>query len=641
MRLTAAVLLLAASVYANPSLPPLFGNHMVIQQGREVPVWGWADPQERIAVSILDQSRETTADAAGRWRLALPALPAGGPYRLTVQGNRTLVIDDVLVGEVWICSGQSNMAFSLDRAATAAQDIPDADYAGIRLFQVKERSVLQPLETTPDAVWQPLTRESVRGFSAVGYLFARRLHKELGVPVGMIQSTWSGTAAELWTSNAALALRPELQPLLKAWDSADGLTHALAALPADFQLDFDGFELVRADGSAEPIHPEWSFNWDSVRNSHFETILSGRAGRGYAARLSGGLEAGESPALTSGFAPRRAPRDLSQYTAVRFYCRGRGAYRFDVLEPAVRDADEFNIPAIQAAAGWQPVTIRFADLKQAGWGVKQALTPSALSGFRILPLRAANPVPLPPASLFNGMVAPLTPYALRGVIWYQGEGNAGRAFEYRTLLPALIESWRQAWKQGDFPFLVVQLPEFRARREQPSESAWAELREAQLLTLKNAPNTGLAVAMGLGEAGNVHPNRKVEVADRLALWALGTTYGRSGEFSGPLFDSARIEANTMRVRFQHTGAGLVLSSGSALRGFAIAGADRTFYWADARLEGGEVVVSSPQVESPVAVRYDWADNPEGNLANSAGLPASPFRSDEWPGVTVPGGKLRR
>ena len=641
MKLTAAVLLLAASAYANPTLPPLFGNHMVLQQGREVPVWGWAEPQERITVSILDQSRQTTADAAGRWRLALPALPAGGPYRLTVQGNRTVVIDDVLVGEVWICSGQSNMAFSLDRAATAAQDLPDADYAGIRLFQVKERSVLQPVETTPGAAWQQLTPESVRGFSAVGYLFARRLHKELGVPVGMIQSTWSGTVAELWTSNAALQSSPELQPLLKAWDSADERTHALAARPADFQLDFDGFELVRADGSAEPVHPEWSFNWESARNSHFEMIQSGRAGRGFVARLSGGLEADESPALTSGFAPHHAPLDLSQYVALRFYCRGQGAYRFDVLEPAVRDADEFNIPAIEATPGWQPVTIRFADLKQAGWGVKQSLTPNALSGFRILPLRAAGSVPLPPASLFNGMIAPLAPYAMRGVIWYQGEGNAGRAFEYRTLLPALIGSWRQAWKQGEFPFLVVQLPEFGARREQPSESAWAELREAQLLTLKNTPNVGLAVAMGLGEAGNVHPNRKAEVADRLALWALGTTYGRSGEFSGPLFNSARIEANTMRVRFQHTGAGLALTSGSDLRGFAIAGSDRKFYWASARLEGGEVVVSSPQVQAPVAVRYDWADNPEGNLANSAGLPASPFRSDEWPGVTVPGGKLRR
>jgi sialate O-acetylesterase len=331
-----------------------------------------------------------------------------------------VVIDDVLVGEVWICSGQSNMAFTLDRAATAAQDLPDADYAGIRLFQVKERSVLQPLETTPDAAWRQLTPESVRGFSAVGYLFARRLHKELGVPVGMIQSSWSGTAAELWTSHAALARSPELQRLLKVWDSADDRTHALAARPADFQLDFDGFELMRANGSAEPIHLDWSFNWDSARNSHFELIQSGRAGRGFAARLSGGLEADESPVLTSGFAPHRAPLDLSQYAALRFYCRGRGAYRFDVLEPAVRDADEFNIPAIPATADWQAVTIRFADLKQAGWGVKQSLTPNALSGFRILPLRAAGSVQLPPASLFNGMVAPLAPYAMRGVIWYQG-----------------------------------------------------------------------------------------------------------------------------------------------------------------------------------------------------------------------------
>ena len=258
-------------------------------------------------------------------------------------------------------------------------------------------------------------------------------------------------------------------------------------------------------------------------------------------------------------------RDLSQYFGLRFYCRGRGIYRFDVLEPAVQDADEYRIPAIEATPDWQHVTIRFADLKQAGGGVKQRLTTAALRGFRILPQRAAKGVLLPPGSLFNGMIAPLASYALRGVIWYQGESNAGRAYEYRALLPALIRSWREAWNQGDFPFLIVQLPEFGPRREQPSESAWAELREAQFLTVKNTPDTGLVVAMGLGEAGNVHPNRKAEVAGRLALWALGTTYGRPGEFSGPLFDSARIEPGAIRLRFRHTGGGLTLSSGSALR----------------------------------------------------------------------------
>jgi sialate O-acetylesterase len=364
-------------------------------------------------------------------------------------------------------------------------------------------------------------------------------------------------------------------------------------------------------------------------------IPSGASGLGFAARVSGGIEADESPALTSGFALRHQVRDLSRYSGLRFYCRGRGIYRFDVLEPAVYDSDEYRIPAIQATAEWQPVTIRFADLKQAGWGVNQPLTPASLSGFRILPQRAAAGAGLAPGSLFNGMIAPLAPYGLRGAIWYQGEGNAGRAFEYRTLLPALIQSWRQAWNQGDFPFLIVQLPEFKARRDQPSESDWAELREAQFLTLKNTPNTGLAVALGLGEAGNVHPHRKAEVADRLALWALGTTYSRGGEYSGPLFDSARIEAGAIRIGFQHTGGGLTLSAGSVLRGFAIAAADRKFYWADARLEGAAVVVSSPQVSAPVAVRYAWADNPDANLANGAGLPASPFRTDDWPGLTAP------
>ena len=634
MKLALAAFLFAVSANANPTLPPLFGNHMVLQQGAAVPVWGWADPQERITVTILDQARQTTADAAGRWRITLAALPAGGPYRLTVQGNRAVVIDDVLVGEVWICSGQSNMAFALSGAATASEDIPDADYTGIRLFQVPSRSVLQPLETTAGAVWRELTPDSARGFSAVGYSSPAAFTKSFGVPVGMIQSTWSGTSAELWTSTAALGASPELQPILESWGAANPAVRALADHPAEFQLDFDRFELLLPDGGAGPLRPDWSFNWDGVRNSHFEMVPSSTSGPDLNARVSGGIEADESPALTSGFAPRHQVRDLSRYSGLRFLCRGSGIYRFDVLEPAVYDSDEYRIPAIQATAEWQPVTIRFADLKQAGWGVREPFIPTALSGFRILPQRAAASAGLAPGSLFNGMIAPLAPYALRGAIWYQGEGNAGRAFEYRTLLPALIRSWRQAWHQGDFPFLIVQLPEFRARPDQPSESDWAELREAQFLTLKNTPNTGLAVALGLGEAGNVHPHRKAEVADRLALWALGTTYGRRGEYSGPLFDSARIEAGAIRIGFQHTGGGLTLSAGSVLRGFAIAAADRKFYWADARLEGAASWFP-PQVPAPVAVRYAWADNPDANLANGAGLPASPFRTDDWPGLTAP------
>lgn len=640
MRFVLAALAFLSVAVANPSLPTLFSHHMVLQQGREVPVWGWADPQEAITVSILNVSRNTTTDASGHWKVALPALPAGGPYRLTIQGKRMVVIDDVLVGEVWICSGQSNMAFTLDRAATAAKDIPDADYPAIRLFQAQSRSVVRPLENAPSTGWAQSSPDSARGFSAVGYLFARRLHKELGVPIGMIQSTWSGTAAELWTAPSALASNVELQPLLTAWDRTGEGAKRLASEAQQFQLEFDEFVLLRADGSSEPLQPEWRFNWTEARNSHFELASSGRADPGIAVRLAGGIEADESPALTGSFAPRGKLRDLSAYVALRFSCRGRGAYRFDVLEQPVQDSDEYRIPVLAATPDWQSVTIRFADLRQAGWGVKQPLIKSALRGFRIAPLRSAEGVPLPPGSLFNGMIAPLVPYGLRGAIWYQGEGNAGRAYEYRTLLPALIRSWRESWKLGDFPFLVVQLPDFGARPAQPADSAWAELREAQLMTLANTPNTGLAVTLGLGEAGNVHPNRKAEVAERLALWALGTSYRHPGEYSGPLYSSAKVAQGKIRVEFTHASGGLKLSSGSALKGFAIAGEDRKFYWADARLEGSEVLVSSPSVASPVAVRYAWADNPEGNLANAVGLPASPFRTDRWPGITQRGGTPR-
>ena len=631
MRLIVAVLVLAATVHADPRLPELFSKHMVLQASANVPVWGWADPGEKIAVSIFDQRRETTADQAGRWRVSL-RLTAGGPYRLTVQGKGTVAIDDVLVGEVWACSGQSNMAFELSSAATAAEDLADADYNGIRLFQVPNRSAVQPQTETQGAAWRRVTAESARGFSAVGYLFARRLHKELGVPVGMIQSTWSGTQAEVWTAREALIAKRELKPLWDAWEALGAQAHAVAAAPVPFDLEFDGFELVRADGSAEPLRPDWSFNWDESRNSRFELVPG--PGAGVAVKISGSIDADEYPVLTGSFARHEQARDLSAFVGVRFRCRGGGVYRFDVMEPSVQDGDEYRIAAIEATPDWRTVTVKFADLKQAGWGVKEPLTPEAVRAIAILPQRSAQGVPLPPASLYNAMIAPIAGYGMRGAIWYQGEGNAGRAWQYRTLLPAMIGSWRKAWGKGDFPFLIVQLPNFKPRQPEPSESDWAELREAQFMTLKSAPNTGLAVTMGLGEAGNVHPHRKVEVADRLAHWALGTTYARPGEYSGPLYDSARVEGAAMRVRFTHTGGGLAISGDAALKGFALAGADRKFHWAEARIEGDEVVVSCPDVKTPAAVRYAWADNPEANLTNGTGLPASPFRSDDWPGLTT-------
>ena len=298
------------------------------------------------------------------------------------------------------------------------------------------------------------------------------------------------------------------------------------------------------------------------------------------------------------------------------------------------DWDYYGTSAFQATPDWQAVTIWFKDLKQEGWGVTMPFTPQALSGLVLEMVRAPADIERPPAALFNGMIAPLIPYAIRRAAWFQGESNAPKAYQYRRLLPAVIRGWREAWGEGDFQFLIVQLPNYGAHHVQADENAWAELREAQLMALQ-VPNTGLAVTIDLGEAYDLHPHQKAEVGQRLALWALGTTYGKDKGivYSGPLYDAMKIENNRIRISFKHVGGGLE-AHGKTLRGFAIAGADKRFRGAEAIIDGDTIVVSSPEVSDPVAVRYAWGGNPDCNLYNRGGLPASPFRTDDWPGITV-------
>ena len=324
--------------------------------------------------------------------------------------------------------------------------------------------------------------------------------------------------------------------------------------------------------------------------------------------------------------------DLSIYAGIRFWVRGNGSFRFHSLQPTITDWDDYGTQLLHASADWVPVTIWFRDLRQEGWGVVGDFTPSAITGFSIENVPAAGFSHRPASGLYRGMIAPLLPFPFRGVIWYQGESNALQARQYRRLLPALIESWRAALHQEQTQFFIVQLPNHGAIPSQPAESAWAELREAQLLTLNRLPATGLAVTIDVGDPKDVHPHRKAEVGQRLALWALGAAYKQPIVYSGPLYQSMAVEGSKIRVRFSHTGSGLE-AIGGALRGFAVAGADRKFHWASAVIDGDSVLVSSPEVAAPVAVRYAWADSPECNLFNVEGLPASPFRTDDWPGIT--------
>jgi sialate O-acetylesterase len=509
-------LVLVGAARAEVAVDPLFGTHMVLQRDIALPVWGTAKPDEQVTVTLSDRKASVKADSSGKWQVRLEALPAGGPFEMTVSGDNKITITDVLVGEVWICSGQSNMALPVQRAMNSKEEVAAADYPKIRLLKVARRPADEP---SPFAgkQWQVCSPETVPEVSTVGYFFGRDLHKTLNVPVGLIDSSVGGTPAESWTPRPALEADPAFQPIFERWNTR--IANARAA-----------------EKNATTTKP---------------------AGNKNAAKKAAGAG---------------------------------GA----VAQPASRPG--------RAAAKPAP---RLAEV-----------------------LKSSQR----PAVLYNGMIHPLVPYAIRGVVWYQGEANGKYAYLYRKLFPTMINSWRKAWGEGEFPFLFVQLAGWEHGQSEPYQSDWAELREAQTMTL-SLPKTGMAVITDVSEAKNIHPVNKQEVGRRLALAARAIVYGEKIPYSGPMYDSMAVDGDKIRVRFKHTDGGLAVRGGEPLKGFAIAGEDQKFVEAQATIDGDTVVVRSDKVAQPAAVRYGWADVPEDNLVNGAGLPASPFRTDDWPGVT--------
>lgn len=634
-------------ISANPSLPHLISDHAVFQQDRKIHVWGTADARERVAVGLAGHIVRTQADSSGKWSVDLPAMHAGGPFTLKITGKTTILVKDVLIGEVWIASGQSNMVFALAGSTGAAEEIPRADYPEIRLFTVPRTLGLSPMPDTLPATWSACTPESAKEFSAVAYYFARKLHRELHVPIGIIESAWPGTHIEEWMAPAAARSDSEVKLLLDTWDATEGKGFRRGRQP--FELQFDDFELLSSpltagsnppapfvlsnfdDGSARnSFGGYWYYDVKAAPDTVFDLASPGYLGGGFAAHVSGRIDASDDSRLWMRLHQDLAPADLSAYSGIRFWARGNGIFRLRSLQPTIGDWDDYSSGLFHASSNWTPITISFRDLHQEGWGVTQEFTPQSLTGFSIECLPDSGYPVRPSTGIYNRMIAPLLPYAFRGVIWYQGESNALQAREYRKLLPQLIESWRAESHQHDMQFLIVQLPNHGAIPEQPAESAWAELREAQFLAATTVHDAGLAVTIDVGDPQDLHPHRKAEVGDRLALWALGTAYHAPIVYSGPLYESMLVEENKIRIRFARSGSGLAAKGGAQLQGFAIAGKDRRFHWATATIGGNTVVVSSPEVPEPVAVRYAWADSPDCNLINADGLPASPFRTDDWP-----------
>ena len=654
-------LLAAPRARAEVRVPSLFGDDMVLQQGPRARVWGTARPGERVTVRVAGREATATADARGRWQAFVGPLKAGGPFELTVEGSNKLVFRNVLVGEVWVCSGQSNMEWPLAQAAGGPEDAAALNDASLRLFTVQKKTAAAPLEDARGR-WTVATPAEALRFSAVAFYFGRELRARLGVPVGLVHTSWGGTPAESWTSREALAADASLRPILERHDEAmrnlpqlqSEYDRRLAAWDKQNEkvIQRDEGNAGEAEGFADPAHDASAWQrmnlpqqWENaglkvdgvVWFRREVNVPAGLAGRDLVLSL-GAIDDHDTTYFNGERVGATGAETPNSYAAPRRY----------------------KIPARLVRAGRNVVAVRVFDaiggggfagtpdeMRLSADGGTEAITldgPWAYKAERVAPAReidfSNHPGPRPgpdnpynPVVLYNAMLAPLTPFNVRGAIWYQGESNAGRAYQYRTLFPAMIRDWRARWQQGDFPFYFVQLANWRARKVEPSESDWAELREAQALTMQRVPHTGMAVAVDIGEANDIHPRNKRDVGLRLARWALSDAYRQKIETSGPLYDSHKIDGERVRLRFKHA-RGLKTADGRAPTGFAVAGSDRKFVWAEARLEGDTVVVWSKAVARPVAVRYAWADNPAVNLYNSDNLPASPFRTDDWPGVTA-------
>ena len=618
-------------------LPKLVTDHMVLQRDTPLPLWGWAGTGEKVSVTFRNKTYTVTPGVNGKWIITLLPQAAGGPFELVVKGRNTITLRDVLVGDVWLASGQSNMEWALANAQNGPAEAAAANFPQIRLLNVPNNTAYRPLSDVGGIGWQLCTPGTAAEFSAVAYFFGRELHRRYHIPVGLIASEWGGTPAESWTSAAGLEAFPEFLGQLEKAERSDYDARYAAWLKTS---------AVVVEGH-RPGQQAW---FDPAYNaSAWATI--------------------PLPRLWEETEELRDYDGIVWFRKEFILTREQTRQDLTLQLPAVDDADStwvngtlvgstvgynvlrrYTVPAAALRPGRNVVAVRVVDTGGGGgiWGKPEELR--AEVGGQTLPLTGPwqyrlavdattmlrNPFPggenTVPSTLYNAMIAPLVPYALKGVIWYQGESNADRAAQYCHLFPALITDWRRQWQQPKLPFLFVQLASYQQDQPQPANYPWADLREAQAKTLA-LPGTGMAVTIDIGDSLDIHPRNKLDVGKRLALQARRVAYADNTVVaSGPTFSKMAIEGSRVRLTFQSMGGGLVLKNpgGPILKSFAIAGADQKFVWAQGKLEGNTLVLSSPEVPKPVAVRYAWSNSPFANLYNQNGLPAAPFRTDSWP-----------
>jgi sialate O-acetylesterase len=637
-----AVILLcfpALILFAEVRLPRLISNGMVLQRQANVYVWGWADAGKKITVQFIGETYRTTADEKGNWTVPLSGLKAGGPYDMEIIDRERITIKNILIGDVWVCSGQSNMVLPMKRVRELYEaEIAQSENPNIRYFSVPVQYDFNELRNDlPSGEWKSTTPENVLDFGAAAYFFAKALHEKYAVPIGLINASVGGTPAEAWMSQEALKAFPEHLETAERYKDDDYIDQILNE---DRTVRENWYrELRRRDrGLADKDKPWFDPDLDTSSWSVMP-IPSFWADEGLG-NINGVVwfrKEIEVPASMTG-----KPALLRLGTIVdadSVYINGRFVGTISYQYPPRK----YPIPENLLKAGKNTIVVRVINNRGKGGFVKDK--PYQLTaGGQTIDLKdewqyklgaVMDPMPeqififYKPSGLFNGMIAPLLNNPIKGVIWYQGESNAGKPAEYSKLFPALIADWRAHWHQGDFPFLFVQLPNFMKAVDQPSESNWAEMRESQLKTL-SVPNTGMAVAIDVGEWNDIHPMNKKPIGDRLALAAQKVAYGDDAVvYSGPIYQSMEIKGNQIILTFTNIGSGLAVKDRGELKHFAIAGADKQFVWAKAKIEDNRVVVWNDRIKNPVVVRYAWADNPEdANLINKEGLPASPFRTDE-------------
>lgn len=627
--------LTAASAFAQVRLPKLTGDGMVLQRNAPVRIWGWAGSREKITVAFKDSAYQTVADDKGEWEILLGKFNAGGAYTMTIEASNTLIIKNILIGDVWICSGQSNMELPMKRVAPLYEaEIASADYPQIRYFEVpKTYNFNEPQTDVASGQWTATDPNTVLDFSAAAYFFAKEIYDRYQIPVGLINTALGGSPVEAWISEDSIRRYPdcfaELQrfkdPLfirqiqaedrqrtenwygearLKDQGYASSPWHAENLPAADWsEMNVPGYW---AEENGRPVNGVMWFR----KEIDLPAAVSGKQGK----LLLGRIVDADSTFINGQFVGtvsyQYPPRRYDVPAGV--LKEGKNTLAVRVVSNAGRGGFVEDKP-YRLELGNQTIDLRGA------WQYK--------AGVQMEALRGETAVRWKPSGLYNAMIAPLLNYPIKGTVWYQGESNTAKPAEYRDLFATLINDWRSKWHQGDFPFLFVQLANYMEAKPQPSESNWAALRESQLKTL-SLPNTGMAVAIDIGEWNDIHPLNKKDIGKRLALAARKQAYGENDiVYSGPVYESMKTEGNKIILTFSHAGSGLTMK-GDELHAFAIAGKDNRFVWAKARIEGGNhVIVWSDEISDPVAVRYAWADNPENaNLYNREGLPASPFRT---------------